>query len=79
MQNKLTNLSIWYQENKRSLPWRVDKDPYHVWISEIMLQQTRVETVLSYYPRFMTRFPTVQTLAEAPLEDVLKLWDVIVF
>ena len=65
----------WYDRCKRRLPWRDQSDPYATWVSETMLQQTRVETVLSYYPRFMTRFPTVQALAEAPLEDVLKLWE----
>ena len=65
----------WYDRCKRRLPWRDQPDPYATWVSETMLQQTRVETVLSYYPRFMTRFPTVQALAEAPLEDVLKLWE----
>jgi len=65
----------WYDENKRSLPWRDISDPYGIWISEIMLQQTRVETVLSYFPRFMTLFPTVQALAAAPEQDLLKAWE----
>ncbi len=65
----------WYDRCKRRLPWRDQPDPYATWVSETMLQQTRVETVLSYYPRFMARFPTVQALAEAPIEDVLKLWE----
>ncbi len=68
-------LIIWYQNNARSLPWRADRDPYHVWISEIMLQQTRIETVMPYYARFMNDYPTVEALAEAPLEDVLKHWE----
>ena len=66
----------WYEENKRVLPWREEvADPYHVWVSEIMLQQTRVETVRSYYLRWMERFPTVQALAAASEEDVLKAWE----
>jgi len=65
----------WYDENARDLPWRGFHDAYRTWISEAMLQQTRVETVLSYYERFLTRFPTLTSLAEAPLEDVLKQWE----
>lgn len=69
-------LASWFLENGRSLPWRMDPpDPYGVWISEIMLQQTRIETVLSYYRRFMEDYPTVRDLAGAPLEDVLKHWE----
>ena len=55
----------WYEENARDLPWRHTKEPYRVWVSEIMLQQTRVEAVIGYYERFMEAFPTVQALAEA--------------
>lgn len=65
----------WFRANRRDLPWRGIRDPYSVWVSEIMLQQTRIETVLGYFPRFMQAFPTVQALAEAPLERVLKLWE----
>jgi A/G-specific adenine glycosylase len=65
----------WYDIHKRTLPWRNTKDPYAIWISEIMLQQTRVETVLSYYPRFMACFPTVKALAEAPEQALLKVWE----
>lgn len=65
----------WYQENKRSLPWRKDKDPYHVWISEIMLQQTRIEAVMDYYERFMKRLPTIQDLSEVDEDELLKLWE----
>ena len=68
-------LIIWYRENARKLPWREDRDPYHVWISEIMLQQTRIEAVLPYYERFMRDYPTAEDLANAPLEDVLKHWE----
>ena len=64
-------LALWYASNKRDLPWRHTSDPYAVWVSEAMLQQTRVETVLDYWPRFLERFPTVRALAEA--EDCLNL------
>ena len=53
----------WYEKNKRELPWRQDKDPYHIWVSEIMLQQTRVEAVKGYYDRFLSALPTVEALA----------------
>lgn len=65
----------WYDRFHRELPWRGAQDPYAVWVSETMLQQTRVETVRSYFPRFMKRFPTLSALAQAPLEDVLKCWE----
>lgn len=65
----------WYGENQRDLPWRRVRDPYAVWISEIMLQQTRVDQVRPYYDRFMERFPTVAHLGRAPLEDALKAWE----
>ena len=65
----------WYDENKRDLPWRRTKNPYHIWLSEIMLQQTRVETVKGYYARFLSLFPTVEDLANAPEEQVLKAWE----
>jgi A/G-specific adenine glycosylase len=64
----------WYDGAKRDLPWRKTRDPYRVWLSEVMLQQTRVETVIPYFERFLSRFPTVEVLAEAPLDDVLTLW-----
>lgn len=64
----------WYLENKRDLPWRKTEDPYKIWVSEIMLQQTRVETVVDYYQRFMDRFPDIQVLAEAKEEEVLTAW-----
>lgn len=75
MEDVSSLLLPWYDRCKRSLPWRDQSDPYATWVSETMLQQTRVETVLRYYPRFMARFPTVEALAEAPLEDVLKCWE----
>ena len=65
----------WYEAHKRELPWRKDKEPYHVWLSEIMLQQTRVEAVKEYYRRFVTALPTIPDLAEAPEEQILKLWE----
>lgn len=65
----------WFEKNMRSLPWRKDKDPYRVWVSEIMLQQTQVDTVIPYYERFLDRFPTLRDLANAEQEDVLKHWE----
>jgi len=68
-------LLAWYRRERRDLPWRRTRDPYAIWVSEIMLQQTRVETVIPYYRRFMERFPTIRALAAAPEEDVLKAWE----
>jgi A/G-specific adenine glycosylase len=65
----------WYARAKRDLPWRVTDDPYAVWVSEVMLQQTRVETARDYYRRFLDRFPDVETLARARVDTVLKLWE----
>ncbi|MBQ7934441.1 MAG: A/G-specific adenine glycosylase [Lachnospiraceae bacterium] len=65
----------WYDSNKRVLPWRQDPTPYHVWVSEIMLQQTRVEAVKPYYKRFMNALPDIKSLAKAPEEKLLKLWE----
>ncbi len=65
----------WYLKNKRDLPWREDTDPYHVWISEIMLQQTRIEAVLGYYKRFMERVPTIEDLSKIDEDELLKLWE----
>lgn len=65
----------WYESQQRVLPWREYDDPYAIWVSEIMLQQTRVEAVLPYFERFVTAFPTIQVLAEAEQEEVLKLWE----
>ena len=71
-------LSKWYEKNGRDLPWRVKGgahgDPYQVWISEIMLQQTTVKTVIPYFDRFLKRFPTVRKLAAAPVDEVLLYW-----
>jgi A/G-specific adenine glycosylase len=64
----------WFRQFQRDLPWRRTKDPYRIWLSEIMLQQTRVAAVIPYYERFLERFPDVWALAEAPQEEVLRLW-----
>lgn len=64
----------WFRRNRRDLPWRRTRDPYAIWLSEIMLQQTQVATVIPYFERFLSRFPTVGALADAPLEEVLRLW-----
>ena len=68
-------LLAWYDAHKRDLPWRRTQDPYKIWISEIMLQQTRVDTVIPYYERFLDWFPTVESLANAPEERLLKAWE----
>lgn len=65
----------WFGNHARQLPWRQDKDPYHVWVSEIMLQQTRVEAVKAYYIRFMKELPTIEDLANVDEEKLLKLWE----
>jgi A/G-specific adenine glycosylase len=65
----------WYQHNARRLPWRAGRDPYAVWVSEVMLQQTRVETVIPYFQRWMQRFPDVESLAAASLDEVLGCWE----
>jgi A/G-specific adenine glycosylase len=67
-------LLLWYDANKRDLPWRKNKNPYNVWLSEIMLQQTRVAAVIDYYQRFLQRFPTVEKLAKAREASVLAAW-----
>jgi A/G-specific adenine glycosylase len=68
------NLLIWFTKFRRDLPWRRTSDPYRIWLSEIMLQQTRVNAVLPYYDKFLVRFPDIRSLAEAPQEEVLRLW-----
>ncbi len=65
----------WYAKNARDLPWRRHRDPYAIWVAEIMLQQTRVETVIPYYEHWMARFPSIQALAQADIDDVLHLWE----
>lgn len=74
MKDYVSKIIDWYLKNKRELPWRMDKDPYHVWISEIMLQQTRIEAVLNYYQRFMETLPTIHDLAIIEEDQLLKLW-----
>ncbi|GAE46453.1 A/G-specific adenine glycosylase [Mesobacillus boroniphilus JCM 21738] len=65
----------WFVSEQRELPWRKDQDPYKVWVSEIMLQQTRVDTVIPYFNRFLENFPTLEALADADEEKVLKAWE----
>src|SRR5256885_7585929 len=69
-----TTMLAWYDRHRRDLPWRRTRDPYAIWVSEIMLQQTRVAAVVDRYQTFMQQFPTVAALAEAPEQDVLALW-----
>jgi A/G-specific adenine glycosylase len=69
------SLLVWYRTEGRKLPWRETTDPYAIWVSEMMLQQTQVKTVLPYYRRWLTRFPTLSDLAQADLESVLKVWE----
>src|SRR2546428_558999 len=64
----------WYRRTKRDLPWRRTRDPYAIWISEIMLQQTRVAAVIPYYQRFLARFPDAAALADAPESELLRMW-----
>ncbi|MFN7929829.1 MAG: A/G-specific adenine glycosylase [Blastocatellia bacterium] len=70
-----TAILQWYDERATPLPWRGSRDPYRIWLSEVMLQQTRIATVKEYYPRFLTRFPTLEALAQASLDEVLKAWE----
>ena len=74
-EDAVNRLLAWYRENRRDLPWRHTTDPYRIWLSEIMLQQTRVEAVKPYYARFLEVCPTVQALAELPEERLMKLWE----
>ncbi|HEY2493853.1 MAG TPA: A/G-specific adenine glycosylase [Paenibacillus sp.] len=69
------HLLEWYFKNQRDLPWRRHRNPYYIWVSEIMLQQTRVDTVIPYFNRFIEKFPTIEDLADAPEQDVLKSWE----
>jgi A/G-specific adenine glycosylase len=69
-----TSIQKWYRQNKRDLPWRSVKDPYHIWLSEVILQQTRVDQGMPYYFKFVKAFPTVTDLANAPEDEVLNLW-----
>src|SRR5687768_14752512 len=69
------DLLEWYGKQRRSLPWRATRDPYCIWVSEVMLQQTQVATVIGFYERWLRRFPDLATLAEADTEDVLRAWE----
>ena len=74
--NKLPGVLLpWYRENRRSLPWRQTREPYRIWISEIMLQQTRVEAVKGYYARFLQRLPDIESLAHCDDDELHKLWE----
>lgn len=68
-------LSNWFNKNKRDFPWRKDKSPYSVWVSEVMLQQTQAAVVIEYFSRWMEKFPTIHSLAQAELSDVFKTWE----
>ncbi len=68
-------LADWFEKNRRDLPWRRFRTPYTVWVSEIMLQQTQVRSVAEYFTRFVAKFPNIESLAQAPLQDVLKVWE----
>ncbi|NQU09249.1 A/G-specific adenine glycosylase, partial [bacterium] len=68
-------LPAWYRRHCRDLPWRRTRDPYRIWVSEVMLQQTRVDVVRDYYRRWLRAFPTLRALARAPFPRVLKLWE----
>jgi A/G-specific adenine glycosylase len=69
------NLKKWFLNQKRDLPWRETKDPYAIWVSEIMLQQTQVSVVIPYFEKWMQTFPTIETLAKSPLDTVIKIWE----
>lgn len=75
MNSFASEVLAWYRQyGRKTLPWQIEKSPYHVWLSEVMLQQTQVATVIPYFERFIARFPTVLELAKAPIDDVLHLW-----
>ena len=65
----------WYDINKRNLPWRLTKDPYKIWLSEVMLQQTQVSTVIPYYENWIRKFPTVNSVAKVNIDEALKMWE----
>ena len=75
LKNIIEPLSVWYEENRKSLPWRESNSPYHIWLSEVMLQQTRTTAVIPYYHRFITALPTVSALAEVEDDVLMKLWE----
>ena len=70
-----SQMIAWFRENRRDLPWRRTRDPYAIWVSEIMLQQTQVKTVIPYWERWMRELPTIERLAKAKSDRVLKLWE----
>jgi A/G-specific adenine glycosylase len=74
MENFSKTLIAWYEVNKRDLPWRNTQNPYYIWLSEIILQQTRVDQGLPYYIKFVETFPTIEDLANASQDEVLRLW-----
>ena len=74
-EKEIKKLLNWYSKNKRDLPWRHTKDSYKIWISEIMLQQTRVEAVKLYYERFLSALPTIKDLAKVKEDVLLKIWE----
>ena len=69
--DKLIN---WYNQNKRDLPWRKTSDPYVVWVSEIILQQTKIEQGLPYFKKFIIKFPNIKALAQAEVDDLMRIW-----
>ncbi len=73
--NFANSLLIWYKKHKRDLPWRKTKDPYKIWVSEIILQQTRIDQGISYYRNFIEKFPNIQSLANSSEKNVLKNWE----
>jgi len=75
MEKLVVDLQEWYIHNQRDLPFRTTREPYAVWVSEIMAQQTRIDTMIPYYLRWMSKWPTINDLAHAPIEDVLKMWE----
>ena len=75
MYNTNNILLTWYDANKRILPWRDYNEPYNIWLSEVMLQQTQVKTVVPYYTKWIKKFPTLKSVAESDLNSLLKLWE----
>lgn len=75
MKELIASILMWFDKEKRDLPWRHTQDPYRIWVAEVMLQQTQVDTVIPYYERFINKFPTLESLAHASREDVLRVWE----
>ncbi|NGX59959.1 MAG: Adenine DNA glycosylase [Chlamydiae bacterium] len=75
MKKAIETLKHWFKEEKRNFPWRIAPNPYTVWISEVMLQQTRAAVVIPYFERWMKRFPSIQSLADATVDEVIKMWE----